>query len=151
MAARGPHRLVHHVRLVFLLQFRRPQTSLSMIESTNDCLATPASNFSSFPSFWHRSLSSVSIDHACFRHGRAHSYPAAHLGMLKPVTSDSKGTTKLKKIKPTGTRDFNVENPSNKEKKKPRAPVSNTSDEIINASGFTICVLSRAAAYKRYL
>ena len=33
------------------------------------------------------------------------------------VTSDSKTTIKLSKIKPTGTRDFNVENPSNKEEK----------------------------------
>ena len=38
------------------------------------------------------------------------------------VTSDSKTTTKLNKIKPTGTRVFNVE-----KEKKPRASASNTS------------------------
>ena len=43
------------------------------------------------------------------------------------VTRDSKTTTKLNKIKSTGTRDFNVKNPSNKEEKKPRAPANNTS------------------------
>ena len=73
---------------------------------------------------------------------------------LGHVTCYSKITTKLNEMKPTGTRDFNVENPSNKEEKKPRAPAGNTSlfrGEVTNAPGFTMCGLSPAAAYKTYL
>ena len=61
---------------------------------------------------------------------------------LEAVTRDSKTTMKLSKIKPTGTRDFNVENPFNKEEKKPQAPASNTSlfrGEVTNAPVFTMC------------
>ena len=80
--------------------------------------------------------------------------PAKDRALEVDVTSDSKSTMKLSKIEPTGTRDFNVENSSNKEEKKPRAPASNTSlfrDEVTNAPGFTMCGLSPAAAYKMYL
>ena len=49
------------------------------------------------------------------------------MAWVLPFTSDSKTTIKLNKIRPTGTRDFNMKNHSNKEEKKPRAPASNTS------------------------
>ena len=39
--------------------------------------------------------------------------------------------TKSNKIKPTGTQDFNVENPFNKEEKKPRAPADDGIDESV--------------------
>ena len=54
-------------------------------------------------------------------------YSCLKLNYLGDVTRDSKTTIKLSKIEPTGTRDFNVENPSNKEDKKPWAPANKAS------------------------
>ena len=60
---------------------------------------------------------------------------------------------KLNKIKRTGIRDFNVENPSNKEEKNHDASQQYFTilGEVTNASVFTICGLSLVAAYKTYL
>ena len=85
--------------------------------------------------------------------GRRRDRPVTVLVLAFCVTGDSKTTIKLSKIKPTGTQDFNVENPSNKEEKITGASQQyfTISGEVTNALGFTICSVSRATAYKSYL